>query len=299
MARLLLTGATGFIGAAVLARLVTEGHDVVALHSGRTLPPEQHGVSWHALDLLRADEEEIAALVSRERLTHCIHTAWYTNHSDYLIAAINLDWLAASLRLASGFRAGGGQRFTGLGTCLEYDVTVEVPLSETETPLRPDTLYARCKDETRERLRAEQGEGLSVAWVRVFFVYGPGDRDRRLIPWLIGNLARGEPVAPRNGGVRRDYVHVDDLAAQICRVSAASFDGAVNGASGKAERLADIFRLAGALAGREDLVTVNDRLAADEPALIAADMSLYRDRIGAVEARSLGDGLASLIGRSS
>ncbi len=296
MARLLLTGASGFIGAAVLARLASEGHGVVALHSGRSAPPpESHGVTWQALDLLDAAPEEIAALVGQAGITHCIHAAWYTNHADYLTAPINRDWLEASLRIASGFRAGGGQRFTGLGTCLEYDVTVDAPLSETGTPIRPDTLYACCKADLWERLQAEAGDGADLAWVRVFFVYGPGDRASRLVPWLLGNLARGEPAAPRYGGLRRDYVHVADLAAQICRIALSPLRGAINSGTGRAERLSDIARLAGELAGREDLIELNDRLAKGEPALIEADMARYRACIGPVETRSLADGLASLL----
>ena len=296
MARLLLTGATGFIGAAVLEKLVAEGHEVTALHSGRTMPPERPGVRWHASDLLDSTPGEIAALVEREGITHCVHSAWYTNHADYLTAAINRDWLEASLRLASGFRDWGGQRFIGLGTCLEYDVTGNAPLSEAGTPIRPETLYARCKAETWERLRQENGGETGLAWVRVLFVYGPGDRAGRLIPYILDSLARGEPVEARFGGARRDYVHVDDLADQICRIALSPLEGAVNSGSGEAVAIADIFRLAGALTGRQDLVTVNDRTESGGPDLIEADMTRFREHIGPVGARSLREGLAGLLG---
>jgi nucleoside-diphosphate-sugar epimerase len=296
MARLLLTGATGFIGAAVLERLVAEGHAVTALHSGRMTPPPRHGVRWQALDLLKAAPAEIAALGERDGITHCIHAAWYTNHADYLTAEINRDWLEASLRLASGFRAGGGRRFIGLGTCLEYDVTGNAPLSEAATSLRPDTLYARCKAETWDRLRADNGGEAGLAWLRVFFVYGPGDRGTRLVPYLVDNLGRGEPVEARYGGARRDYVHVDDLAAQICRVALSSFEGAVNVGTGRAVSIAEIFRLAGELTGRADLVTANDRTESGGSDLIEADMTRYRESVGPLETRSLEEGLAELIG---
>ena len=117
MARVLLTGARGFIGRAVLRRLRSEGHEVVALSSA----PGSGDPDWRTLDLIAAGEDEIALLVEQERITHCLHSAWYTNHSDYLVADVNRDWVQASLRLEAGFRAGGGKRFVGLGTCLEYD----------------------------------------------------------------------------------------------------------------------------------------------------------------------------------
>ncbi len=295
MARLLLTGATGFIGAAVLRRLVAEGHEVIALHGGRNAPAETVGVDWHAFDLLDAAPDGIAGLVARSGATHCLHAAWYTNHADYLTAPINRDWIEGSLRLAAAFRAGGGARFIALGTCLEYDASGAAPLSEAATPLRPETLYARCKAELWARLCEASGGEAGLAWARVFFVYGPGDRAGRLFPWLLDNLARGAPVAAHFGGARRDYVHVDDLAAQLCRIALSPLEGAVNAGTGEAASIADIFRLAGELTGREELVTINDRTESGGPDLIEADMARYRSLVGPVETRSLCDGLSGLI----
>lgn len=289
MARILLTGARGFIGGAVLRRLRSEGHDVLALSSASG----GQGGEWRQLDLLRAGEEEIARLVEAERITHCLHSAWYTNHSDYLVAEVNRDWLRASLRLEAGFRAGGGERFVGLGTCLEYDLGESGGrFSELRTPLRPETLYARCKTSLFERLAERGGD---FAWARVFFVYGPGDRGGRLIPFILEGLAKGEKVAAKFGGLRRDYVHVDDLAGQLSRIALAPLRGAVNTGTGAAARVADIFRLAGEVAGRPDLVEVNDLVGPGEAALIEADMERFRAEIGDPGARPLRQGLAELL----
>ncbi|HYC95409.1 MAG TPA: NAD(P)-dependent oxidoreductase, partial [Sphingomicrobium sp.] len=169
MSRFLVTGATGFIGSAIVRRLAGEGHEVVAL--GQDLLA---GAPW----------------LEPDAATHCIHAAWYTNHADYLTHDVNREWVAASLRLADAFAAAGGKRFIGLGTCLEYDVAnVEGPCSEDRTPLRPETLYARCKLELFEALTRR---GLDFAWARIFFVYGPGDRAGRLIPTMIDHFRRGE-----------------------------------------------------------------------------------------------------------
>src|SRR4249919_1335262 len=147
VSRFLVTGATGFIGSAIVRRLERDGHGVVA----------------QRIDLLAASDDELADFVGNADASHCIHAAWYTNHADYLTHAINRDWLAASLRLARAFPG----RFVGLGTCLEYDVADATgPLAE-NAPLRPETLYARCKRELFEGLSAS---GSDFAWVRVFLV---------------------------------------------------------------------------------------------------------------------------------
>lgn len=289
MARVLLTGARGFIGGAVLRRLRAENRQVVALSSAGG--SEDRGL--RRLDLLQAGEDEIARLVEEERITHCLHSAWYTNHSDYLVADVNRDWVQASLRLEAGFRAGGGERFVGLGTCLEYDQQgTSGRFSEHSTPLRPETLYARCKGELSDRLSERGGD---FAWARIFFVYGPGDRSGRLIPHITEGLARGETVAARFGGLRRDYIHVDDLAGQLSRILFSSVRGPVNTGTGAAARVADIFSLAGEIAGRPDLVHVNDLVGAGEAELIEADMERFRSKIGDPGTRPLRKGLAELM----
>jgi nucleoside-diphosphate-sugar epimerase len=296
MARVLLTGATGFVGSAVLRRLLLEGHEVVALHASRQPGHEQ--AEWRKFDILTASADEVARLVENAAVSHCVHAAWYTNHSDYLIAAVNREWMSATLRLAEGFRSGGGERFIGLGTCLEYDQEADGGrFSEARTPLRPETLYARCKTETFERLvAAASSDRCDFAWARLFFVYGPGDRDGRLIPYILGSLRKGVRVGPRYGGLRRDYIHVDDLAGQLSRIMIADFQGPVNCGTGEAEPIDRIFRIAGNLMDRLDLVDSNDNVTSDESVRIEADMELFRARIGDPATRSLQQGIGELIG---
>jgi nucleoside-diphosphate-sugar epimerase len=289
MAKVLLTGARGFIGRAIQRRLRADGHEAVAVSSSAGDGDPQ----WRQLDLLQADESEIARLVEEERITHCLHAAWYTNHSDYLAADVNRDWVEASLRLEAGFRSGGGERFVGLGTCLEYDQQAgSGRFSEHSSPLGPETLYARCKTALFHRLSERGGD---FAWARVFFVYGPGDRAGRLIPLILERLAGGEKFAPRYGALRRDYIHVDDLAGQLSRMAFAPVRGAVNTGTGEAARLADIASLAGEAAGRPDLIESNDLVGAGEAELIEADMDRFRAEVGDPGVRPLRQGLTELM----
>src|SRR5207253_10720522 len=171
---------------------------------------------------------------SSVQASHCINAAWYTNHADYLVHDVNREWVAASLRLADAFAQAGGQRFVGLGSCLEYDVANAAgPLAEA-SPLKPDTLYARCKVELFEAL---DRRGLDFAWARIFFVYGPGDRGGRLVPIILDKFSRGEATGPTFGGLRRDYIHVDDLAGQLVRIALADTRGAINCGTGEAPTL--------------------------------------------------------------
>lgn len=275
MSRFLVTGASGFIGSAIVRGLIAGGNEVVA--PGRV-----------QLDLLTASDSDLAQFVERSRVSHCIHAAWYTNHADYLTHPVNTEWTSASLRLARVFTG----RFVGLGTCLEYDLSAREPCSEERTPLRPETLYARSKVKLFEALHCR---GVDFAWARLFFVYGPGDRAGRLVPTILEQFARGERAGPTYGGLRRDYIHVDDLADQILRIANSDVRGAINTGTGQAPTLSEIYAAGAAAFGRPELAERSDEIGG-QPMLIQSDLSRFRALIGDSQARSIGLGLKGLVG---
>jgi nucleoside-diphosphate-sugar epimerase len=194
--------------------------------------------------------------------------------------------------LEEALRAAGGQRFLGLGTCLEYDVVnAGGPCVEDTTRLRPDTLYARCKLELFEQLASRGG---NFAWARIFFVYGPGDRAGRLIPGMIERFSRGQRAGPTFGGLRRDYIHVDDLADQLVRIALGDVRGAINTGTGLAPSLSEIFAAGAEAFGRPELALGNDETGG-QPPLIQADMGRFRREIGEPLARDFATGIGDLV----
>lgn len=271
MTRILVTGATGFIGSAVVRRLERDGHEAIV----------------RRIDLLAASDDELAGWVAESGASHCIHAAWYTNHADYLTNEINRAWASASLRLAAAFSG----RFIGLGTCLEYDVAnASGPLGE-DSPQQPQTLYARCK---LDLFRALEARGGDFAWPRLFFVYGPGDRDGRLIPHMIEQFSSGQGSGPACGGLRRDYIQVDDLAGQIVRIATSDLRGAINTGTGAAPTLSEIFAAGAAAFGRPELAMANADTGG-QPLVIQADLTRFRQLVGDPQARDIAAGLRGLI----
>ena len=113
--RVLVTGASGFIGSRTLAPLRQAGF---AVHSfGRTAPREP--TTHHPGDLF--DRAQVRAVLGSVAPTHILHCAWEVTHGTFWHDPRNLDWVAATLDLARAATDQGVTRFVGIGTCAEYD----------------------------------------------------------------------------------------------------------------------------------------------------------------------------------
>ncbi|MCW3013104.1 MAG: NAD(P)-dependent oxidoreductase [Solirubrobacterales bacterium] len=280
MSRVLVTGATGFIGRGTLAPLVAAGHEVHAV-STRPAPASSYdGVAWHQADLLTDPE----AVIVRARPDVLVHLAWYTEHGRFWTAPENVRWVEASLALLRAFATAGGRRAVLAGTCAEYDWTTEAPtLVERVSPLAPATLYGHAKAGLHEVAAgyAEQA-GFELAWGRVFFGYGPGEADGRLVPSVARALLAGEIAKTTAGTQVRDFMHVDDIAGAFCALATSAVTGPVNVASGVPVTIREVVDAVAAAVGSGpdsvDAGAIPQR--SGEPERIVADARRLREEIG-------------------
>lgn len=251
MKRVLLTGASGFIGSHCLRPLVERGYEVHAV--ARTpRAPAQEGVTWHAADLLRPGAAE--ALVQAVKPTHLLHLAWYVVPGKLITAPENFDWVTASFELVRRFTEAGGTRAAVCGSGYEYDWSHGY-CTEGLTPTVPDTIYGACKHALHEMARTyAAARGLSLAWPRVFFLYGPAEHPQRLVSSVIRALLKGEAAPCSHGRQIRDYLHVQDVADGLVAVLDSAATGPVNVSAGSATTLREIVLTIGRLIGRPELV---------------------------------------------
>ena len=278
MKKVLLTGATGFIGRHCLASLSELGYEVHAITVDVPLEGSS-GIHWHKVDLL--DSAQLSALICGVRPTHLLHFAWYTAPGKYWTSAENLHWLQASLELLRGFVSCGGQRVVMAGTCAEYDWRYGY-CSEQVTPLLPATLYGVCKHSLQIMLDAfARQTGLSAAWGRIFFLYGPREHPDRLVPSVILTLLRDEPARCSHGNQIRDYLFVQDVSDALVTLLESDVSGPVNIASGIPIALKDIICRIAERLNRRDLIQLGALpTPANEPPLVVADVSRLHDEVG-------------------
>lgn len=295
--KVVLTGATGFVGSQLARLALSQGHAVIAIvrpgSDRRRILDVEGRITFIERDL--ADLPAIEARLAAERPDLCLHMAWRGWYNSQATVEENLTSLALSLEFMRVVAKLGCPRFVSAGTCFEYDMTFPL-LSET-TPTPPHDLYGTCKRAFLDI--AEQFSlvtKLEIAWTRLFYSYGPYQDPGRLVPAIVLALLRGEPAATTDGEQVRDYLHVEDVASAIWHVAQSRFTGAVNIASGQPITVRALVSEVGRLMGKADLLRFGALpYRQDEPMAIRADASLLRERLGWSPRYELETGIAATI----
>lgn len=278
--KVLITGATGFIGSYVARLLVSQGCEVHVLL-------RENSNRWRIEDVLsslhlwQSDLLEFATVNNYLRKINpelCIHLAWYAEPGKYLNSQKNLNSLQASLNLLSQLAEVGCQRFVGVGTCFEYDLDLGY-LSESSLT-KPITLYAATKLALSGILQQfAQITEMEIAWIRLFYQYGPMEDERRLIPAIISSLLRDEAVKITKGEQVRDFLHIEDVASAILAVANSSLSGVVNVGSGQPVTVSKIALELGNILGKPDLIHLGDLpYRPNDPMFICANSHLLREK---------------------
>jgi nucleoside-diphosphate-sugar epimerase len=237
---LVLTGATGFIGAAVRQELLRRNVRPLVLLRPESDPSRQTALdprltftsaAWAAPDLI--------AQLAPHRPEALIHCAWRGVGGADRNAAFqveeNLPLTLATVRLAA---ATGCRHWVGLGSQAEYGNPNRI-VTEESAP-RPTTAYGEAKLAAgREALALCARLGITGSWLRVFSTYGPGDHPRWLIPHVIREFLHGRAPQVTRCEQRWDYLYVDDAARAIVEVACSRSGGVHNLGSGEAPVLRD------------------------------------------------------------
>ncbi len=294
MKRVVLTGASGFIGTCCMEALLKKGFEVHAVSSSGRFQNHSGQVEWHHADLHNA--EHVLRLMVAVQPQYLLHLAWDVRHGISLHSLENMRWVKSSLSLFKAFIDAGGKRVVMAGSCAEYDWSYGY-LREDLTPLKPKNLYGICKNALFAIVKAAADESaISAAWGRLFFLYGPGEKTERLVPAVVTALLRGKEASCTHGEQIRDYLYVKDAAEALVELLASNVKGAVNIASGKPLQLKELIKLAAERTGQPDLVRLGVlALPEEEPPFLLAHTRRLNDEVGWFPRYSLQEGLKETV----
>jgi nucleoside-diphosphate-sugar epimerase len=276
--RILLTGASGFVGRHAITPLLDAGYEV---HAVTRHPPEATGarVHWHQADLLLPGTAK--AVLQAVQPTHLMHLAWDVEPGAFWTSPKNLQWVTASLALMEAAANVGVVRIVMAGSSAEYDWHSGICL-ESSTPLRAATLYGSAKHALQTLATAYLREcGVSFAWGRIFFLYGPGEDSRRLVPTVIQKLLAKRKTPVTSGDQIRDFLHVQDVAEAFVALLNSSVEGPVNIASGNPLPVKTLISvISEKLNGNEFIEWGALAMPANDPPELRADVSRLTNEVG-------------------
>ena len=213
--KLLLTGASGFVGRACV-RALSDTVGELHLVSRKTL--EQTGAAGTQsfpgfVRFVESNQLKLEAI----RPTHLLHLAWVTTPGEYWMSSWPiLTGFPASLHLVKEFVRCGGRRLVITGSSAEYDWTEGGVFHEYNSPIAPATLYGVCKHALHSVVEAYcKQTRVSNAWARLFFLYGPSEHPKRLVASVIRAGLAGQSIECSDGLQKRDFIYVGDAGRAL------------------------------------------------------------------------------------
>ncbi|GAB4165186.1 MAG: NAD(P)-dependent oxidoreductase [Terrimicrobiaceae bacterium] len=281
--KILVTGASGFIGGEVARLAAADGHEVAVLVRkatvrlpGRVLVGNMEAPPW---DAIREFSPEA-----------CIHCAWIATPGVYLDSPENETLVESSMALASGLVECGLQHFVGAGTCFEYDSSPS-PLHTSAPAPANCSPYAAAKIRLHRQLAEILASKVAFSWGRIFYAYGPREHPKRFPSILLTNFSEGKPVTVNRPRDIVDYIHVRDIAAAFLTIATGNRPGDFNVGSGCPVTVGEVAATAARLTGRNDLLILGQH---DDVTGRCADMACW-DGLPWSPQISLEDGLREMM----
>lgn len=220
--RVLVLGASGFIGRWVVRRLGQTGADLVmAVRSASSMHDQR--VTGEILEIDLQDFDAVTEMIMQASPMVVFNLAGYgvdpVERDEAKAWRINADLLPVLVKAMSRVPAARwqGQRIVHTGSALEYGISTG-DLSESSTPA-PTTLYGQTKLAGTRALQTDSvSMKLAGVTARLFTVYGPGEHPGRLLPSLLEAARNGKTLDLTAGEQRRDFTYLEDVVEGLLRL---------------------------------------------------------------------------------
>ncbi len=230
--KILVTGAAGFIGAALTLRLLKRGDEVIGIDNLNDyydtnlklarLETILHYANFKFIKIDISDKTKIEALFENEKFDNVMHLAAqagvrYSISNPHAYIDSNI---VGFLNILEGCRNNKIKHFVYASSSSVYGANTKMPFSVHDNVDHPVSLYAASK-KTNELMAHTYSHlyGLATTGLRFFTVYGPWGRPDMSLFKFTQNILEGKPIDVFNyGNHRRDFTYIDDIVEGVMRV---------------------------------------------------------------------------------
>lgn len=209
MSKVLVTGASGFLGATVAARLLETGHSMIGLDPAPSPDPTRR----HIIDDL-SDRRRLIECLHRENVTHVLHCGGVSGPMvlvDEPARVMDIN-VAGSLNLLQASLISGVKTFVYCSSVSAVGDFYETDTIGDDYPLRPTSTYGCSKAAMDMVLRGLwKRVPLDLCSLRFTSIYGPGRRTSFVVDDIVGATVRGEPIL-LIAATDWPYIYIDDAA---------------------------------------------------------------------------------------
>ncbi len=233
MKKIIITGATGFIGIHLIKQWLAKDVEVYAVirphskNAGR-IPKNDHIC---IIELRMEEYNKLPELIGSA--DYFYHFAWEGARVPYRddVEMQKNNYECALLAYETAKKL-GCKFFLGSGSQAEYGSTIGIV--DENYPCSPTTEYGKQKLNTcKELLKRAEQDGMKLIWTRIFSIYGPYDFQGTLVMTSINKMLLDEPIEMTEGTQLWDYLYVSDAAAAMVLLAETECDnGVYNIASG-------------------------------------------------------------------
>lgn len=293
MEKVLITGASGFIGKGILEQIIKENkYEIYAITTSKKKLSEFNNINIIEANL--HNRQDIEQIMKSIRPNKMIHLAWKLEGNDaFQKNGSNLEWVNISINIIMEFVKYGGKRIIFAGSSSEYDFT-EQKISENYLG-NTINFYGSCKKSITS-LASEYCEMNDVEFVtaRFFSVYGKyDDREGRAIPTAIKKIINGEPITCKAPNNIWDYIYIEDAANIVIKLLESNYCGIMNIASGNEYKMKTVFETIGDILNAKELILFENEN--EHGVMLVADVNNMKDVLHYKCKYSLREGLEKTI----
>lgn len=226
MKKVIVTGATGFVGSWVVRELLRQGVEVIAVvRKNSTNQSALDGLDVRQVLCDLTDMARLPQLVEDRDIDTFYHFAWQgVSDADARDAEIQLSNVRAALDILDAMQVMGIKTFIGAGSLHEAEAIAEMAEDKVITNL--GYMYKAAKICTHWMAKAKAGAaGIRFFWPVITNAYGEGENSGRLINTVIRKILAGESPALSEGKQLYDFVHVSDVARAFYLIGEKGVDG--------------------------------------------------------------------------